>query len=170
MRQFIDELPPLHRFAALFALSTIGGNFLGAVADDVCVVTVGATAANFGMIGLLFNDLAVSSVDMDGDGKITLAESEAWAARRRELIVCSFVALLQFAAALSELRLSSVTTDIGGFLTGLMLSFLFLPGFLREKWEALVPFVAGFVATIIFVVLPAVFYATHSAQEPICKL
>ena len=71
------------RFAALFILCTIGGTFLGAVADDACTVTVGATAPNLGMIGLFLNDLAVSSVDMDGDGKITLAESKAWAARRR---------------------------------------------------------------------------------------
>lgn len=158
------------RFAALFILSTIGGNFLGAVADDVCVVTVGATAPNLGIIGLFLNDVAVSSVDVDGDGKITLAESKAWAARRRELILCFFVVLLQIAAALSELGLSSITTDLGGFLTGLMLSFLFLPGFLREKWEALVPFVGVAVASIIFIGLPALFYVSHSAQEPICKL
>ena len=114
--------------------------------------------------------MAVSSIDIDGDGKITLAESKAWAERRRELIVCSFVVLLQIAAAMTELRLSSITTDVGGFLTGLMLSFLFLPGFLREKWEALVPFVGFAVASIIFIALPALFYVSHSAQEPICKL
>ena len=140
------------RVMAVFAFSALGGNFLGAVADDVCVVSVGSTAACSGLIGMFLVDLSIA-----------FAETKAVVARRAELLLCSFSSLLQFATMWVELELSSAATNIGGLLCGLLFTFLFLPGFLREKWEALVPLVVFVVAVILFAVLPWSFYNGNPA-------
>ena len=61
---------------------------------------------------------------------------------------------------------TSHATNLGGLITGFVITIMFLPKFLMEDLEAAAPFTAVILFVVIFVVLPSAYY--ESVEEPVC--
>ena len=75
-----------------------------------------------------------------------------------ELFTAAIATILQIVMAAAVP--TSHVTNLGGVITGFVITVLFLPKFLMEDLEAYTPFVAIFLAVIIFLVLPGTYYGT----------
>ena len=75
-----------------------------------------------------------------------------------ELFTAAIATILQIVMAAAVP--TSHVTNLGGVITGFVITVLFLPKFLMEDLEAYTPFVAIFLAVIIFLVLPSTYYGT----------
>ena len=143
------------RFASVFLLSAIGGNFFGALGDDKCEVFVGAAPACLGLCAFYWVDVAAEAIE----------KLEHHVPHPMELILAAVATLLQIVIA-SVADGASHATNLGGLITGVVVSILFLPKFLVEDLEAAAPFCAIVACFVIFVCLPVAYY--EEVGEPIC--
>ena len=142
------------RYAAVFILSQIGGNFMGAMADENCYVFAGAAPACFGLAAMYWLDVAVEAFE----------KYEHHGPAPHKLFAAAFATLLEIVMA--GIGKASLMTNLGGLITGGVITILFLPKFLMEDLEAVVPWCTVLVAFIIFVILPVVYYGT--VDTPVC--
>ena len=144
------------RFAAVFMLSAIGANFIGALGDDVCAVFVGGTPACFGLSVMYWIDVAVEAIE----------KNEHHVPHSLELFTAGIATVLQIVMAAVPGASTSHITNIGGVITGAAVFLPMMPKFLMEDFEAAAGFISIVFIIIIFAILPAVYYGTIG--EPQC--
>ena len=83
-----------------------------------------------------------------------------------ELFTASIATVLQIVMAAVPGASTSHITNLGGVITGAAVFLPMMPKFLMEDFEAAAGFISIVIITIIFVVLPAVYYGT--VGEPQC--
>merc|ERR1711967_141706 len=124
-----------------YFLSGMGGNFIGAIADEACESFVGASAACWGLISLYWGDVILEAI-----GRTPHQRSFS------SILVALTVTLLQLC----------VTFAMGSS----AITLLILPTVVIEVLEAGVPMFALVVVIILFISMPVSFYAVIG--DPVC--
>ena len=131
------------RIFATCLISGLGGNFASVLFEDPCIVVVGASGMCFGMFGLFIADMMLNYETIE-----------------RPLMRICLMAMF-FACFMLQVLTEGSTSHVshaGGLLCGLMPSFLFLPNFNSEKWEAMLPPLGLLTVLCVFVFMPIAIY------------
>ena len=138
------------RILAVSIIAGVGGNFLSTYMDaNRCLVVVGASGACYGIFGLFCADMALNYETIEHP-------------ILRTVIVVVFV-LFNLIMVHSEDGVSH-TSHLGGFLCGLFPSFLFLPNFHSERWEAILPLLGVVTVVMVILVLPISIYSSMKSD------
>ena len=138
-----ERLYGTSRIVFISFISALGGLFISATFENPCIVVVGASGMIFGIAGLWIADMVVN-----------------FHHHKRPLLqvfmVAAFFAL--FVVSIVTSTYTSNYSHVGGLITGLFPSMLFLPRFGHRKIEAILPYVGAAVAVIIFLIFPLYVY------------
>ncbi|KAK3252000.1 hypothetical protein CYMTET_38690 [Cymbomonas tetramitiformis] len=133
----------------IWLISGLGGNFFSAMFEDSCILVVGASGSVFGFVGLFFADMVLNFETL----------------KRPLLRALSIVIFsIYFVLTVTTESNTSHLSHVGGFLCGLFPSFLVLPNFRAEKWEAMLPWAGLIVMVATFCIFPAIVYQVKFAE------
>lgn len=123
--------------------SGVGGNLFSAVAENGCGIVVGASGLIFGLIGFWVADLLIN---------FHFAKQVAM-----KVLLAGVFFVLFIITVFTQSHVSN-WSHLGGFLSGLFLTMLFLPRLGKQRLEATFMYV-GIVGTILyFTILPIIAY------------
>lgn len=123
--------------------SGVAGNFVSAAGEDSCALVLGASGCVFGLAGFYIVDLMV-------DFKHVVFPFLR--------LFGVLVFLVATAIALATQEDTSHLSHVGGFLAGCGMSFVLIPRFIDERFEAVLPWMLLLTMLLMFVTLPIIVY------------
>lgn len=122
----------------------MGGAFFSALFEDGCKIVVGVSGGVFGMFGLFIADMMLNFESIQYPFL-------------RGLGIAGFLLFFLISVATEGSGVSHLS-HLGGLISGLFPSFLFLPNFIKEDWEVYLPYCGLVVIIIVFIIFPIVIY------------
>ena len=156
LSHFIERIYGSARVFAVLALAPFGGNFIGALADDICSVVCGISPLVYGLMGAYVITIG-----------ILLLNPDVHPITPKELVMPTLVSLLELVHTTS-LAESSHVTNFCALIAGAGVLMFYLPSFLREEWQLMAPLVGALAILVLFVIMPIVYHVRLG--DPTCML